>query len=77
MLDEARDSKVRRTAIGATTGDFVEFATAGVHATGEYHCSGCGYGVTINAMLPQCPMCAGTTWERVPWSPFSRAARLQ
>jgi rubrerythrin len=58
MLDEASHS---RTA----DGDFVEFVPAGAAAEGEYHCSRCGYGVTVRTSLPQCPMCAGTTWEPV------------
>jgi rubrerythrin len=51
---------------------FVEFLTSGDRATGEYHCSECGYGVTIFAILPQCPMCGGGAWEQSGWSPFSR-----
>ena len=70
MLDEARKNEVR-------DGDFVEFARAGMPAAGEYHCSGCGYGVTIHSFLPQCPMCSGTTWEQTSWSPFTRATKLQ
>jgi len=46
-------------------------------AAGEYHCSECGYGVTIHSLLPQCPMCSGTTWEQTSWSPFTRATKLQ
>jgi rubredoxin len=70
MLDEARRGR-------PADDEFVEFVTAGTTATGEYHCSSCGYGVTVHAALPQCPMCAGTTWEPVAWSPFTRATRLQ
>ena len=44
--------------------DYVEFVTTGAPATGAFHCSACGYGVTVQATLPQCPMCNGTTWER-------------
>ena len=61
----------------AADDEFVEFVTAGTPVTGEYHCSGCGYGVTVHAALPVCPMCGGTTWEPAAWSPFTRAARLQ
>jgi rubredoxin len=57
-------------------GDYVEFVAAGAAARGEFHCSNCGYGVTVHATLPRCPMCAGTTWEQAAWSPFTRA-RLQ
>ena len=61
MLDEARKNEAR-------DGDFVEFARAGMPAAGEYHCSGCGYGVTIHSLLP---------WEQTSWSPFTRATKLQ
>jgi len=66
MLEEARDGALAE-------GDFVEFVQAGTRASGEYHCSGCGYGVAVHAALPVCPMCSGTTWERADWSPFTRA----
>ena len=57
--------------------DFVEFLLAGVRATGEFHCSECGYGVAIYRELPTCPMCGNETWEQTAWSPFARALRLQ
>ncbi|HEY2327520.1 MAG TPA: hypothetical protein VGH52_08570 [Gaiellaceae bacterium] len=44
-------------------GEFVEFVRTGSYATGEFHCSSCGYGIAVSGPLPQCPMCAGTTWE--------------
>ena len=53
--------------------DYVEFWTAGQAVKGEFHCSACGYGVTIVRALPVCPMCGGTSWEQSPWSPFTRA----
>lgn len=53
--------------------DFVEFVLTGMPATGEYHCADCGYGVTVQHTLPQCPMCSGTAWEPHAWSPFTRA----
>ena len=56
--------------------EFVEFFAAGQYVKGEYHCSDCGYGVTIVRALPLCPMCGGTSWEQSPWSPFSRAPLL-
>jgi rubrerythrin len=52
--------------------EFVEFFAAGQSVKGEYHCSDCGYGVTIVRALPLCPMCGGTSWEQSAWSPFSR-----
>jgi hypothetical protein len=69
MLDEAQQSTL-------SEGDYVQFVNAGAAARGEFHCSSCGYGVTVHSTLPQCPMCAGTTWEPTDWSPFTRA-RLQ
>ena len=56
--------------------EFVEFFAAGQSVKGEYHCSDCGYGVTIVRALPLCPMCGGTSWEQTPWSPFSRTPLL-
>jgi len=57
----------------AAIGDYVEFWSAGQPVKGEFHCSECGYGVTIVRALPVCPMCGGTEWEQSPWSPFTRA----
>ena len=54
-------------------GDFVEFTVAGARAHGEFRCSKCGYGITVYATLPECPMCAGASWEAAEWSPFTRA----
>jgi lipopolysaccharide biosynthesis regulator YciM len=65
-----------RTADGGSAGtrptDFVEFFATGDRAKGEYHCSDCGYGVTVHTVLPRCPMCGGGSWEQTTWSPFSR-----
>ena len=61
---------------GSTAGSgdgFVEFVSTGDRAKGEYHCSDCGYGVTVSSVLPRCPMCGGATWEQSTWSPFARA----
>jgi len=52
--------------------DFVQFFATGERAKGEYHCSDCGYGVTVYSELPRCPMCSGESWEQTTWSPFSR-----
>ena len=65
MLDRASEERTGE-------GDYVEFSVSGAPAAGEYHCADCGYGVTVQATLPQCPMCAGTTWEPHAWSPFTR-----
>jgi rubredoxin len=69
LLDEARR-------IDAKDVDYIEFARTGSAAAGEYRCSGCGYGVTVQAALPHCLMCAGTTWEPAALSPFSPDGRL-
>jgi rubredoxin len=45
---------------------------SGARAKGEFRCTSCGYGVTVYKVLPECPMCRGTAWQRVPWRPFSR-----
>jgi rubrerythrin len=60
----------------AESGDFVEFCATGQPVKGEFHCSGCGYGVTVVRALPLCPMCGGTSWERSVWSPFKRTQEL-
>ena len=49
---------------------FIHFVPAGTSVKGEYHCSDCGYGVTVFRALPRCPMCGGTSWEQSSWSPF-------
>lgn len=58
------------------SGDFVEFVSTGTAVAGAYHCSACGYGVTVHTELPSCPMCSGTTWELHDWSPFTQPSRL-
>ncbi len=62
--------------IAEEPGGYVAFRTAGELVKGEFHCSECGYGVTVYRALPICPMCAGTVWEQVPWSPLTRALDL-
>jgi rubredoxin len=54
-------------------GGFVAFNKTGDAVKGEFHCADCGYGVTVYRQLPICPMCSGTVWEQVPWSPLTRA----
>lgn len=39
---------------------------AGGRADGEFRCAECGYGVIVRTELPQCPMCRGRAWQRVP-----------
>jgi hypothetical protein len=57
--------------------DYVEFWPAGQAVKGEFHCSECGYGVTIVRALPLCPMCGGASWEQFAWSPFKRGTVAQ
>ena len=58
------------TTVGAESGDdqIARFVEAGSPARGEFQCADCGYGVTVHARLPACPMCAGRTWEQSAWS---------
>ena len=60
----------------AVPDEFVESFARGALVTGEFHCSECGYGVTIVRALPICPMCGGSSWEQTSWSPFGRASTL-
>ena len=54
----------------------VEFHAMGQHVKGEFHCTECGYGVTVFRTLPRCPMCGSEAWEQSTWSPFARARSL-
>jgi rubrerythrin len=47
-------------------GEDVVFHSAGAAAQGEFRCVGCGYGVAVRTVLPQCPMCRGLAWEQTP-----------
>lgn len=67
MVEEVASTE----AVGAA--EYIHFWAAGDLAKGQFHCSGCGCGVTVHSTLPQCPMCASTSWEQSPWSPFGRA----
>jgi hypothetical protein len=66
MLDATRGSS-------SAEEEYVQFHNAGTRAIGQFHCAGCGYGITIHADLPTCPMCGGDDWEEAAWSPLSRA----
>jgi rubrerythrin len=46
-----------------TATGYVTLVIAGERAVGEYHCSECGYGVSVQQRLPRCPMCSGEMWE--------------
>ena len=41
---------------GTSGDDYVQFWVAGESVKGEFHCSECGYGVTVVRALPACPM---------------------
>ena len=64
------------TTVRVAPDEFVEFLVTGAAVKGEFHCSECGYGVTIVRALPVCPMCRGTSWERSAWSPFDKEPSL-
>ena len=49
------------------------FLAAGAAASGEYVCAGCGYGIAVRTVLPECPMCRGVQGERPSTSPYGRA----
>lgn len=44
--------------------DTVDFAMAGTTASGDFRCADCGYGVSVQQILPPCPMCRGAVWEQ-------------
>jgi rubrerythrin len=68
---------VQETGTPRTAADgYVEFWTAGETVKGEFHCSDCGYGVTIVRALPVCPMCGGRSWEQTAWHPFTHGSQL-
>jgi rubredoxin len=60
-------------------GDFVRFFETGAAAQGAFQCSDCGYGVSVQTRLPLCPMCGGSSWERLlrggPWQTPTRPDR--
>lgn len=66
------ESFAKGSASGGADG-FVQFLASGERVKGEFHCSECGYGVTVFTVLPRCPMCGGSAWEQSTWSPFARA----
>jgi rubrerythrin len=38
----------------------VDFVAAETAVSGEFRCSGCGYGAVVRRALPPCPICGGT-----------------
>jgi len=64
------------SASGAAQDEYVRFWSTGARAKGEFHCSDCGYGVTVHNKLPRCPMCGGGAWEQAEWHPFTRERQL-
>jgi len=70
VLDEVRGA----AGLGS---DDVEFFDVGDLASGTFQCADCGYGISVQVALPQCPMCAGTSWERIfRWEGLDRSGRL-
>ena len=57
--------------------EFVAFQGTGARVKGQYGCAECGYGIMVHDELPVCPMCAGTSWEPVLWTPFGHALDLE
>ncbi len=66
-------SSIGSEPVDGETDGYVDFLASGARAKGEYHCSDCGYGVTVFSVLTRCPMCGGSAWEQSAWSPFRRA----
>ncbi len=65
--------EVERSDVEDASAEYVAFSSAGEHVKGEFHCSECGYGVTVYRELPVCPMCGNGSWEQSTWSPFGFA----
>jgi hypothetical protein len=68
MVEQVRE-------LPAVDDEYVTFLPAGSSTKGEFHCSECGYGVTVFRELPVCPMCGGKSWEQSTWSPFRAYTR--
>lgn len=65
--------EARPTGLNGSSDGSVELRAAGEDASGEFRCSGCGYGVSVASTLPSCPMCGGGSWEPGPWTASARA----
>ncbi len=63
-LGEAGDVPVRVHAAVPAFADWIDFAGSGSEAAGEFRCADCGYGAVVQRVLPPCPMCRGSVWER-------------
>ena len=37
----------------------------------QLRCAGCGYGAATDGAAPDCPMCGESSWEHLPWRPFT------
>lgn len=64
QIEESATSSARVAAVALDDPGFVDFAVAGTEVSGEFRCPECGYGAVIHRVLPRCPMCGGTVWER-------------
>jgi rubrerythrin len=56
-------SGVTTTGAGSLAAQLRPYATT----RAAYVCSGCGYGISVAAHLPDCPMCGGDAWQPEPF----------
>lgn len=63
-VEESVTSSAQAVEVAWADTGFVEFASAGVELRGEVRCADCGYGAVVQRILPLCPMCGGSVWER-------------
>jgi rubrerythrin len=64
-LEQSAVAPVSAPTVQLDEDGFVEFFSAGAQVSGDFRCPDCGYGAVVHRALPQCPMCAGTVWERL------------
>jgi len=67
MIEAAMPEGSGRNTETLSSAGLADFLATGQSAAGEFHCSGCGYGVIVQRELPRCPMCSGTAWEQAGW----------
>jgi rubrerythrin len=63
QVEESAEARIRATESPLDDVGFADFVVAGTRVSGEFRCADCGYGVVVQRLLPQCPMCSGTVWE--------------
>jgi hypothetical protein len=64
QADEAQLETSAPASLQLDDSGFADFAVTGTDASGEFCCADCGYGAVVRRVLPPCPMCGGTIWER-------------